>query len=171
MRRHHLGYGAILGAIAMAMALAPRAKAEVVERVVAVVNDEAIFLSELRRRASPFLERTLGLPTQEARIAAIQQLYSELLERMVQEELFIQAADRMQVSVTRAEVERAIGNVQRQAGLSDADFWAAVSARNTSAALWPSHVSTCQPEASKRLLLSVVSESSRAPSMVMLLSS
>lgn len=129
MRRHHLGYGAILGAIAMAMALAPRAKAEVVERVVAVVNDEAIFLSELRRRASPFLERTLGLPTQEARIAAIQQLYSELLERMVQEELFIQAADRMQVSVTRAEVERAIGNVQRQAGLSDADFWAAVEAQ------------------------------------------
>lgn len=116
----------VLGVLLALSALSPRAEAEVVERVVAVVNDEAIFLSELRRRAGPYLQRAMALPSQEARIAAIQQLYSELLDRMVQEELFIQAASRMQISVTRAEVERSIANVQRQAGLSDADFWAAV---------------------------------------------
>jgi peptidyl-prolyl cis-trans isomerase SurA len=44
----------------------------------------------------------------------------------VQEELFIQAAEELQVSVTRAEVDRAIQNVQRQSELSDADFWEAV---------------------------------------------
>lgn len=115
--------------LAMTLGLAPRAEAEVVERVVAVVNEEAIFLSELRRRAGPFLDRALAAPTQAQRMAAIEQLYTQLLERMVQEELFIQAADRMQVTVTRAEIERAIGNVRRQAGLSEADFWAAVSAQ------------------------------------------
>jgi peptidyl-prolyl cis-trans isomerase SurA len=119
---------ATLAALAMAAALGASrpASAEVVERVVAVVNDEAIFLSELRRRAGPFLDRAMSAPSQTARMAAIEALYAQLLERMVQEELFIQAADRMQVSVTRAEVDRAIGNVQRQAGLADADFWAAV---------------------------------------------
>ena len=43
--------------------------------------------------------------------------YRETLDRMIQEELFIQAADDMQVSVTNAEVDRAIRNVQTQAGL------------------------------------------------------
>lgn len=38
----------------------------------------------------------------------------------------MQAADRMQVSVTRAEIDRAIANVQRQSQLNDDDFWAAV---------------------------------------------
>jgi peptidyl-prolyl cis-trans isomerase SurA len=113
-------------AVAMTLGLAQRADAEVVERVVAVINDEAIFLSELRRRAGPFLDRAMAAPSQTERMAAIEALYSQLLDRMVQEELFIQAAERMQVSVTRAEVDRAIGNVQRQAGLSDEDFWTAV---------------------------------------------
>lgn len=102
------------------------ARAEVVERVVAVVNDEAIFLSELRRRAAPFLSRIAAIPTQEERMNAIQTLYRELLERMIQEELFIQAADDQDVTVTRAEVDRAIANVQRQSQLEEADFWEAV---------------------------------------------
>ncbi len=101
-------------------------RAEVIERVVAVVNDKAIFLSDLRQRAAPFLPRVMAAPSEVERMAAIEQLYNQLLERMVQEELFIQAAERMQVSVTRAEVDRAVGNVQRQARLSDADFWEAV---------------------------------------------
>lgn len=121
--------GALCVLVASMLAGASSAKAEVIERVVAVVNDDAIFLSELRRRAGPFLERAMAEPSQAARMAAIEQLYQQLLERMIQEELFIQAADRMQVSVTRAEVDRAIGNVQRQSGLSDADFWEAVRAQ------------------------------------------
>ncbi len=121
----------IAAAIALALLVAdlsgpPAAEAEVVERVVATVNNEAIFLSELRRRAAPFLERIMSAPSQAQQMAAIERLYQELLDRMVQEELFIQAADRMQVTVTRAEVDRAIGNVQRQSQLSDDDFWAAV---------------------------------------------
>ncbi len=102
------------------------ARAEVIERVVAVVNDDAIFLSELRRRAAPFLPRIMAAPTQAERMTAVEELYNQLLDRMVQEELFIQAADRMQVTVTRAEIDRAITNVQGQSRLSDDDFWAAV---------------------------------------------
>lgn len=105
------------------------ARAEVIERVVATVNDDAVFLSELRRRAAPFLERAMQAPTEAQRMQAIEELYRQLLDRMVQEELFIQAADRMQVSVSRAEVDRAIGNVQRQSGLPDAQFWEAVRAQ------------------------------------------
>jgi peptidyl-prolyl cis-trans isomerase SurA len=116
----------LLGLLGALAPTATPARAEVVERVVAVVNDEAIFLSELRRRAAPFLSRIAAIPTDTERMAAIQTLYTELLERMVQEELFIQAADELDVTVTRAEVDRAIANVQRQSQLQDAEFWEAV---------------------------------------------
>lgn len=116
----------LVAALGLALLAPGAAKAEVIERVVATINDDAIFLSELRRRAAPMLDQALAAPSQAARMAAIEQLYREVLDRMIQEELFLQAADEMQVSVSRAEVDRAIANVQRQSGLDDATFWEAV---------------------------------------------
>lgn len=110
--------------------LAPiTARAEVIERVVATVNEEAIFLSDLRRRATPFLEQVMSQPTPEARMAALRQLYSELLDRLIDEELFQQAARRMQVRVTTSDVQRAVENVMRQNGLTEQEFWEAVEAQ------------------------------------------
>lgn len=133
---------AVLGLLAPLVGrVAPaQAQGQVIERVVAVVNEDAIFLSELRRRAAPFLDRIMQAPSQAQQMAAIEQLYGELLERMIQEELFIQAAERMSVSVSRAEVDRAIGNVQRQSGLDDAGFWQAVAAQGFSESQYRSDV-------------------------------
>ena len=60
------------GSLALAglLALTRPAKAEVIERVVAVVNEKAIFLSELRRRAAPFLDRIMQAPSQAQQMAA-----------------------------------------------------------------------------------------------------
>lgn len=131
MRTNTASTSGVLGSLLVASlflgaASSAQAQGQVIERVVAVVNEEAIFLSELRRRAAPFLDRIMQAPSQAQQMAAIEQLYGELLERMVQEELFIQAAARMSVSVSRAEVDRAIGNVQRQSGLAGPEFWQAV---------------------------------------------
>lgn len=116
--------------LAAATSLRPQpAEAEVIERVVAVVNADAIFLSELRRRAAPFLERAMSIPSEAGRMAAIEELYREVLDRMITEELFIQAAEENQVTVSRAEVDRAILNVRGQAGLDEAQFWQAVAAQ------------------------------------------
>ncbi len=111
--------GAVLGA------RAPRAHADIIERVIAVVDDEAIFLSELRRRAVPFLAQVERVPPLQ-RDAATAQLYTELLDHMVDEALFLQAARKEQVHVTADDVDRAIRNVQHQSELSERDFWQAV---------------------------------------------
>ena len=111
--------GAVLGA------RAPRAHADIIERVIAVVDDEAIFLSELRRRAVPFLAQVERVPPLQ-REAATAQLYTELLDHMVDEALFLRAARKEQVHVTADDVDRAIRNVQHQSELSERDFWQAV---------------------------------------------
>lgn len=102
------------------------ARAEVLERIVAIVNEQAIFLSDLRRRAVPFLPQVMTASTEAERIARLDQLYSELLDRLVEEELFRQAATRMGVRVTQDDIERAIKNMQSQSGLADDQFWEAV---------------------------------------------
>jgi peptidyl-prolyl cis-trans isomerase SurA len=101
--------------------------AEVIERVVAVVNEDAILLSELRRRAAPFLESMLQGTTDAAqRKTRIQQLYAQLLDQLVDEQLIEQAAKKMHVTVTTLEVDQAIDNVRLQNKLSREQFFDAV---------------------------------------------
>jgi len=103
------------------------AHADVVERVVAVVNDDAILLSELRRRAAPYLPRVLaGLQNESERRERTQEIYKQLLEQLVNEELVEQTARKQQITVTSLEIDQAIDNVRQQNQLEADQFWEAV---------------------------------------------
>jgi peptidyl-prolyl cis-trans isomerase SurA len=94
-------------------------QATVVERVVAVVGERAILLSDLRRRAQPYLlQMQQTVPAGAQRNAAISQLYKALVERMVDEELEQRAAAQAKVVVTEREVEAALGRVAAQNNIS-----------------------------------------------------
>lgn len=105
---------------------APVARAEVIERVVAVVNDDAIFLSELRRRASPFLEQVLSGASESERQTRIDKLYDQFLRELVDEQLIEQAARKLSIAVSSSEVDQAIDNVRSQNNLTSEKFWEAV---------------------------------------------
>jgi peptidyl-prolyl cis-trans isomerase SurA len=100
--------------------------ADIIERVVAVVNDDAIFLSELRRRSLPFLRQVLEQTPPAERDSTLRSLYRQVLDALIDESLIEQVAREDQLRVTQADVERAIGNVRRARGLSEEQFWAAV---------------------------------------------
>jgi peptidyl-prolyl cis-trans isomerase SurA len=102
------------------------ARAEVIERVVAVVNDDAIFLSELRRRAAPFLEQVLSGAAEGERQSRIDKLYDQFLRELVDEQLIEQAARKMNIAVSSSEVDQAIENVRAQNNLTAEKFWEAV---------------------------------------------
>src|SRR5262245_21345143 len=84
------------------------ARSEVIERVVAVVNDDAIFLSELRRRAAPFLEQVLSGANETKRRERIDKLYDQFLKELVDEQLIEQTARKLSITVSSAEVDQAI---------------------------------------------------------------
>lgn len=102
---------------------------EVIERVAATVNDEAIYLSDVRKRAVPYLAQVMQATSAVERQARMESLYSELLERMIDDELMQQAADRMKIRVSREDVDRAIANARAQSGLTEAAFLDAVKAQ------------------------------------------
>ena len=106
-----LAGGALL---ALGLALSPVARASIVERVVAVVGEKPILLTELQHRARPFLARIYGsTPNPAQRSAHETEMYRQLLNRMIDDRLEEHAADRAHLSVTPEEIDNAIKNVSK----------------------------------------------------------
>lgn len=117
------GLTTIAAASALLLASVP-VQATIVERVVAVVGDRPILLSDLRKRTKPF---AASLPASSSeRAAARTRLFSEMLDRMVDEELLRRAAARAQVTVSREEVEAAMQRVARGNGVTMEELLAEV---------------------------------------------
>lgn len=116
---------------AAVLAAAPRADAVIVERIVAVIGDKPILLSELRARAKPFLlqiQATVPAGAQQA--AAQSQVFKDLLEKMVDEELEGQAAARANITVTSQEIDNAFENIAASQGVTKEALFKAARARN-----------------------------------------
>jgi peptidyl-prolyl cis-trans isomerase SurA len=96
--------------------LAPlTAGATIVERVVAVVGDRAILLSELLDRARPFQMQVYNsVPEGASRNAALSQLYKQLVERLVDEELQGREAAKSNITVSAEEIQSALERVAKQ---------------------------------------------------------
>jgi peptidyl-prolyl cis-trans isomerase SurA len=101
-------------ALAAGLAAPLGALASIVERVVAVVGERPILLTELQHRARPFLSRIYGSTTDPAQIAAHQsEMYRQLLQRMIDDRLEEHAADRAHLSVSSEEIDNAMKNVAK----------------------------------------------------------
>ena len=109
-----------VGVAALLLAFLPLvARATVAERIVAVVGEHAILLSDMRQRARPFLMQIRQkMPTGAQMAAAESELYKQLIERMVDERVEQQAAERAHLSVTAEEIDNGIKNVASQQGIS-----------------------------------------------------
>ena len=84
------------------------AEAAVVERVVAVVGDQPILLTELRQRAKPYLIKIYAnVPPAQQKIAE-GEMFKELLGKLVDERVVAAAADKLNVQVTTREVDEAV---------------------------------------------------------------
>lgn len=114
-------------ALAGAVVSHPRvARAEVVDRVVAVIEDDAIFLSDLERRLRPFDRELEAMGNPRERAERRERLYRETLDRMIDDALIRRAAQRAHVSVADADVERMIEGIARSRHVTVQDIYDAV---------------------------------------------
>jgi peptidyl-prolyl cis-trans isomerase SurA len=85
------------------------AQATVVEKIVAVVGDDAVLLTEVRTRCAPVLRAIAkGVPAGPQRTAESDAM-KDMLGRMVNEILTQQAADRLKVTVSQQELDKQLG--------------------------------------------------------------
>jgi peptidyl-prolyl cis-trans isomerase SurA len=112
------------GALALsAITFTPNAHGTIIERVVAVVGDRPILLSELRHRARPFLFRILmTTPGAAQQASAESEMLHDLLNRIIDDRLEEQAADKARIVVTSDEIDNAIKNVAAQQRIKPSDL-------------------------------------------------
>ncbi len=124
--------GAVLtgvAALVAATAGAPEAHAVIVEKIVAVVGDRALLMTDLHTRARPFLTQLqarcpIGTPQC---IPAENKIYQQLLERIVDEELEAQAAKRASIVVTAKDVDATLERIAQMNRMTQADLFADIS--------------------------------------------
>jgi peptidyl-prolyl cis-trans isomerase SurA len=115
LKRFTRGLFAFVACAALTVPFARPAHATIVERVVAVVGERPILLSDLRHRARPFLSRIYAQGLSAAQIAANEtQMFKELLNRMIDDRLEEHAAERARLSVSVDEVDNAVRNIAAQ---------------------------------------------------------
>ncbi len=104
---------AFLTALALA-ALSPRVQAEVVDRVVAVVNDEPITLYEVDKLMAANLEEIKKAEGKGMKQEKFQSYRSQALEKLIADKLLDQQMEQMKLQVTDDDVQKALGNIMQR---------------------------------------------------------
>ncbi len=110
-----------LGVIAAAALLwgATSARAELVDRVAAVVNRDIIALSEVQERAAPELARLGQLPDPKKRAEARAQVMKQALDLLIGERLIETEIRELGLTATNAEVDETMTSVRQQNNVTD----------------------------------------------------
>ena len=112
--------------LAALLVLAPCVgQAEVLDRVAAVVNNDAVTLSEVQQRAAPTLARIGEEPQGPQRDADTQEALRRALDDLIGEKLMDAELKDMNVEVTDQEVDLAIQDVRKQNHITDDAAFAA----------------------------------------------
>ena len=93
----------------------------VVDRVVAVVNQEIITLSEVEKWKGPFLTE-IKTEDRLARQEQIQGVLRKILDRLVEEKLIDQEVKRLGLKLSAKEMEGAIEEMRRRNNLTQENF-------------------------------------------------
>jgi peptidyl-prolyl cis-trans isomerase SurA len=121
--------------VGLSLSLPSVARAEVIEQIAAVVNDDVILLSRVVERAIPVIaaakQQAASLsknfaPEEEERVA------KRVLSEMIDEVLVGEQATKMRVRISSEEVDRALKNMARQNRLPWSDFVRAIESQGYS---------------------------------------
>jgi peptidyl-prolyl cis-trans isomerase SurA len=102
--------------LVLLVGVAPAARATIVERIVAVIGERPILWSELVHRAVAGRVQ-IRMQTHDPNVIGVQEreMYKELLDRMIDDRLQEQQADKAHLTATPEEIDRGIANIAAQA--------------------------------------------------------
>ena len=89
-------------------------RAEVVDRIIAYVNDDIITLSELNERANAFVAARRQNPFLREKEQSLEEIRRTMLDLLINERLAAQEISRLKISVSDEEVDETIDRVMRE---------------------------------------------------------
>jgi len=107
---------------ALVLLLPSFVQARVVEKIVAVVGNDIILQSEVEERAAPMMADIAAISNPAQRAARASAMRRQILERMVDEQLLVQEAADLKVSISSEEVDRSIEQIKKDYNIDDAQL-------------------------------------------------
>jgi peptidyl-prolyl cis-trans isomerase SurA len=111
---------------AVALTLGVNARAELVDRVAAIVNKDIIALSEVEKRAAPELDRLAAERNLTTRATKRNEIIKETLNLLISEKLMDNEVKESNIDVTSADIDAAVEDVKRMNNFDDEKLAAAV---------------------------------------------
>ncbi|HXI10866.1 MAG TPA: SurA N-terminal domain-containing protein, partial [Thermodesulfobacteriota bacterium] len=97
-------------------AFASPSSAEVVDRIVAVINDSVITLSELNAATAVALDKLDAGEKKDP--AKMEELRAKVLDGLVEQKLVKQAADKAGIDISEREIDNAVEDIKKQNNLT-----------------------------------------------------
>lgn len=98
------------------------ADAKIIDKIVAVVNEDIITLSELREISVPYLERMKAKLSLNYNEEQIKETERRILDQLIDEKLVNQETDRLEIVITEKEIDMTIRDVMDNSELSEEQF-------------------------------------------------
>lgn len=97
--------------------------AQIVDKIVAVVNEDIITLVDIQKGSAPYLKKIMSSQeSQERKDELIKTLNEDMLNRMIEQTLTQQEAKRYGISITEKEIDAAVENIKDRRSLSQEEF-------------------------------------------------
>ena len=113
--------------LAMTVSAVLHAAPQMIDRVVAVVDDDIIMENELEQRI-----KTVGVQNNQNELPEAGTLREQVLERMITESVQLQVADRAGIRISESQLDDAMGRIAAQNGMSLAEFQQAMTSEGVS---------------------------------------
>jgi peptidyl-prolyl cis-trans isomerase SurA len=120
--------------VALVVFLCPMTgEAEVVDRIVAIVNEDAVTLSELNEAVQPFVQQIREAPYgPDERRQLLSKVRQDMLNRIIDQRLTDQESKRLGISVHDSEIDKRLDIVKEQNFFTDEDLEKALEAEGYS---------------------------------------
>lgn len=99
------------------------AHAQIIDKIVAIVNDDIITLVELNQQTQPYIDKIKASGyTDEKKERMIKAVNKELLNALIDNLLTEQEAKRHRISISDAEVDTALANIRKEKSFTPEEF-------------------------------------------------
>jgi parvulin-like peptidyl-prolyl isomerase len=95
------------------------ASARTVEKVAAVVGENVVLASEVEEKAAPLMADVTRMPDPDKRAARASALRREVLDRLIDDELILQQAADLKLSISSEQVDASIEEIKKQNNIDD----------------------------------------------------
>lgn len=88
--------------------------AKVVNKPVAIVNDDIITLKEFQKVSGPVIEQYSAIFTGEDKEEKIEQLKKDILNQMIEEKILIQEAEKKEIKITKIDIDDGMREIRER---------------------------------------------------------